>query len=498
MMNKKARKAFLSDFEHWYQLMVNQTTGIDGAERPSYVFKILSRFLFLYFLQHQGLLDNNQRYLYDKMEQCQSAGIPYHRFLTLLLQAIDTPYHQRSDEMPLDNVPYLRLFPESVLPDDITIPNQPFQEILNSLLWYMWDLEEQGEENRDEITPAILGYIVEKFVALKSPHARKSTGSFYTPEDICIFMSKSTVSPMILYQFESLTRRQPSKIPTGQEEAFLNQLIGTLDARECGLLLFVILPSLSILDPAVGAANFLVSALNLVSRVYREILAQIEHASRLQHPVLQQMLSRADETPGGRDYFIKKRILSRNLFGVDIQQEPLDISRMRLYLAMLSHVPTGTSLEPFPPLTFRLPCGNSLVGVDRITERERLQLARYPRYSALVETRKRLIKHYCCETLDLAQSASLYAQIQACRDEAYGYLNAILTERVATSSKAKKNHTKNTFTQEDLESLQPFHWAFDFDEVMNHPWWVRCDPEEAQIIEIGGQICGMTFGPHDR
>lgn len=494
-MDKKARKAFLSDVERWYNLTRSQLTGVADGERAGYIFTLFSRFLFLYFVQCQGLLEKNWHYLSDKLEQCQAGGIPYHRFLIWLLQAIDTPAYQRPARPILGRVPYLRLFPHAPLPesDTITIPDELFGEILNRLQWLTFDLEEQDEEKRAEVTPAILGYLVETFIARKSPYERKKTGSFYTPEEICVFLSKSTCYPVIQQQFEQLTGRQPAeRMSAGQEEPSLDQLIGTIDAREAGLLLFVILPTLSILDPAVGAANFLVSALRLVTRVYKEIFARIEDRQDMRHPALLQMMRKADSTPGGRDYFIKKRILSRNIFGVDIQQEPLDISCMRLSLALLSQVPAGTAPEPFPQLAFCLPRGNSLVGIDRITERERLQLARYPRYDELVAERKRLISLYCNDAFDRSQSSAIFAQIQACRSEAYGYLNEILTERVATNN--KKSRTKGPFTLQNLEMLDPFHYAYDFDDIMNRSSWTRCDPQEAQVSEEGNVRC-IRFGP---
>jgi len=497
-MEKIARKAFLADFERWHNLLLGQLIGVPDGEQSRYVFKLFSRFLFLYFVQRQGLLEKNQRYLHDKLEQCQALGIPYHRFLIWLLQAIDTPPYQHPVREILGRVPYLRLFPDSPLPesDAITIPDEPFGEILDRLQWLNYDLEEQNEAQRVEVTPAIMGYLVETYVALQSTEVRKKTGSFYTPEQICVYISKSTCYPMIQQQFEALTGRAPAeKLKGEQEDVALDRLIGTIDAREAGLLQFVILPTLSILDPAVGAANFLVSALQLVTHVYKEIFARIERIPEMQHPGLLKLLAAADSTPGGRDYFIKKRIVSRNLFGVDILQQPLDISRMRLSLALLSQVPEGSAPEPLPPLAFCLPCGNSLVGVDRITERERLQLARSPQFDALVAERKRLITLYCSNPFDRSQSAAIYARIQACREEAYGYLNEILMERVATSPKDKRGRAQDAFTLQNLERMNPLHWAYDFYDIMHHPSWVRCDPKEVQVIEEEGQVRGVRFGP---
>lgn len=96
----------------------------------------------------------------------------------------------------------------------------------------------------------------------------------------------------------------------------------------------------------------------------------------------------------------------------------------------------------------------------------------------------------CGERYKDTRGSAIYARIRACRDEAYGYLNEILTERVATPSKGRKT----TFTLQDFERLKPFHWAYDFDEVMNHSWWMRCDPKEALVIEAEGQVRGIRFG----
>jgi hypothetical protein len=501
-MDKKTRKALLKEYEAWHQQMVAGVTGLDDTQmRQAYCFTLFSRMTFLYFLQTRGLLDRDHRYLPHKLEQCQAASIPFTHFLSWLLMALDTPCHQRPGPIQnlLGHVPYLRLFPEAALPyaAAITLPDQFFQGVFARFEQFTWDLSEIGDEDRPEITPAILGFLAETYVSLQSPYNRKSTGSFYTPEVLCNFLTSSSCYPIIQQRLEGLTRRQPGTIPVGQEDTSLEQLLDGMDARDAGLLLFVILPSLSICDPANGAASFLVAALEKVSHLYLSILERIERCPHLHHPALLQFQRAGDESLGGRAYFAKKRVLERNLFGVDLQQEPLDVSRLRLYLSLLQEVPVGAELAPLPSLAYSLLRGNSLIGVVRITEQEQPYLSAFPHYERLVAEKEQLIDCYRsdAEALDLFLGTALYARIQECREEAYRCLNAVLMRQLEASP--KKGKKKIDLTMEDMEGFTPFHWAYEFEAIMHHPWWYRCDPCEAQIIEDSRtrRIRGIRFGP---
>lgn len=496
-MDKKVRKALLKEFEQWHRQMTETVTGIDDREeRHAYCFKLFSRTTFLYFLQTKALLDGDQEYLSHKLEQCQAEGLSFTHFLSWLLMALDTPYHQRpgSFRALLGQIPYLRIFPEvtPLYAENITLPNQFFQDVFQRFGQLIWDLDEREEEDREALTPAIFGYLAETYIALKSPFERKKTGSFYTPEVLCNFLTQSTCYPVIQQRLEELTGRKPCEIPAGGEETSLEHLFDSLDTRDAGLLLFVILPSISILDPANGAANFLVSALHKMSHVYLSILERIERLPNLHHPALSFFQSSSDAGLG-RAYHIKKRILSRNIFGVDLQQEPLDVSRMRLYLSLLHEVPVGATLEPLPSLAFSLVRGNSLIGLDRI-ERVQAYLSAYPHYNSLVATRQQLIECYHAAAGDLLVGNAIYAKIQVCREEAYRCLNAVTLQHLAASPK-NKGKKKFTMTLEDLEGFTPFYWPYDFEQIMQHPWWYRCDPREAQVIEVEGKVRGIRFGP---
>src|SRR5205814_3973513 len=66
------------------------------------------------------------------------------------------------------------------------------------------------------------------------------------------------------------------------------------------------------------------------------------------------------------NYFIKKRIITDNLFGVDIMEEGAEIARLRLFLALVSSAHSVDQLEPLPNIDFNILAGNSLIGLLKV------------------------------------------------------------------------------------------------------------------------------------
>ncbi len=67
-------------------------------------------------------------------------------------------------------------------------------------------------------------------------------------------------------------------------------------------------------------------------------------------------------------YFIKKRIVTDNLYGVDIMEEATEIAKLRLFLALVSSAHDVNELEPLPNIDFNIMAGNSLIGLTRVDE----------------------------------------------------------------------------------------------------------------------------------
>ena len=61
-------------------------------------------------------------------------------------------------------------------------------------------------------------------------------------------------------------------------------------------------------------------------------------------------------------YFVLKRILLDNLYGVDIMPEAVEVCKLRLFLKLAAQVDPGGRLEPLPDVDFNVRAGNALVG----------------------------------------------------------------------------------------------------------------------------------------
>jgi len=104
------------------------------------------------------------------------------------------------------------------------------------------------------------------------------------------------------------------------------------------------LDHIRILDPACGSGAFLIQALNRLVEEYRWVVAEME---------------RINGQPGLFDQeAIIRSILSHNIYGVDINQESVEITKLALWLH------TASPGKPLCSLDHNIRCGNSLVGAD--------------------------------------------------------------------------------------------------------------------------------------
>src|SRR5205085_4512519 len=62
-------------------------------------------------------------------------------------------------------------------------------------------------------------------------------------------------------------------------------------------------------------------------------------------------------------FYIKERIITDNLFGVDIMEEATGGARLRLLLALVASARRAEQLEPLPRVDSNILAGNSLIGL---------------------------------------------------------------------------------------------------------------------------------------
>lgn len=478
-VTKKFYREYADERVHFTELI----EGIDDdRDRRWYASILLNRLMFIYFLQQKYFLDNgNINYLQNKLlETRQKSGKDkyFSAFLkALFFEGFAKPEKERSPEARklLGEIKYLNggLFLEHKIERDYTgihIPDKAFENIFQLFGRYSWNLNDIPGGRDDEINPDVLGYIFEKYIN------QKAFGAYYTRPEITEYLCEHTVYKLVLDNINS--RAIPGSSRTYKFDS-IAELLLNLDAPLCHQLLKDILPSLSLLDPACGSGAFLVAAMKTLINLYSAIIGKIEFVNDRN---LTDWLKKAKAEHKSISYFIKKTIITDNLFGVDIMEEASEIAKLRLFLALVASARSVDELEPLPNIDFNILVGNSLIGLMHVDDKDfenRPSSLFRKSYREILAEKNRLIDNYRHTASYASDLRTLRDNIDKIKAEAGETLNDILLAEFinlgikyeeATWDTAKNKEgkpKKRKLAIRDIEDLTPFHWGYEFDEIIN-------------------------------
>ncbi|NCR89202.1 MAG: ATP-binding protein [Microcystis aeruginosa G11-01] len=498
---EKITKKFYQEFQREHLQFLPFIQGIDReSDRKWYTSVILNRLMFVYFLQRKGFIDNDLNYLQNQLQASQRRGenLFYRQFLqTLFFQAFAKPESQRDASVTalVGKVKYLNggLFLQHPLENryqNICIDDQAFENILDLFSRYSWNLDDTPGGRDDEINPDVLGYIFEKYIN------QKAFGAYYTRPEITEYLCDRTINKWIVERSNQLYPRK--------QFASISELLINLDSPLCEILIKDILPQLSILDPACGSGAFLVAAMKTLIAIYSGVIGTIELRGDSK---LKQWLAAVRKSHPSLGYYIKKRIISDNLYGVDIMEEATEIAKLRLFLALVAAAQSLTELEPLPNIDFNIMSGNSLIGLIRVDEKSFnlmgeeniLQSLTAQNYQAILAEKNRSIELYKEHAFQLGEVQGtpqenrlqmLRNHIEDVNRESLVKLNQILLDEFSgklsikyESAQLTGKAKKRLLTLSDMQSLKPFHWGYHFDKLItekggfdviitNPPWEV--------------------------
>jgi Putative DNA-binding domain len=476
-------KKFYAEFQQEHIAFLEFIKGIDDErDRRWYASIMLNRLMFVYFLQKKYFIDNgDDLYLQNKLAESRKRGrdLYYSEFLTtLFFEGFAKPEEERSAKARtlLGTIKYLNggLFLEHRIELDwkrIQIADKAFDNLFALFGRYSWNLNDTpgGEDN--ELNPDVLGYIFEKYIN------QKAFGAYYTRPEITEYLCERTIHKLILDRVNKPAI--PGALPARQFESIAEMLMN-LDAQLCRELINDVLPDLRLLDPACGSGAFLVSAMKTLIGVYSAVIGRIKFLSNSNLTRWLKEIEREHDPA----YFIKKKIITDNLFGVDIMEEAVEIAKLRLFLALVASAQTVEQLEPLPNIDFNILAGNSLIGLMHVDDHEfdkrhaQGNLFVKP-YRDVLEEKNRLIDNYRRTTSYADDLRRLRDNIDEKKKEALGTLNDILLNSFvnlgikfeeATWDDAKKKEgkpKKRPLKIEDIEALRPFHWGYEFDQIIN-------------------------------
>ncbi|GAA8089306.1 class I SAM-dependent DNA methyltransferase [Helicobacter pylori] len=255
------------------------------------------------------------------------------------------------------------------------------------------------------INPSVLGLVFEKLNGYKE-------GSFYTPSFITSYMCKESITPIVLDKFNAIYQWDCKD---------LEALKGKIDrnfSNEKAKEYLQLLLTLRICDPAVGSGHFLVSVLNemvliayklgLIASLYRHEL-RLENDEIIIHTpedkVFKYTIPHSENDPHHqiqKELFeLKKDIIENCLFGVDINPNSCEITKLRLWIELLKYSyyifekgKNTNNLETLPNIDINIKCGNSLISRFALKDKALLKTEKNKTLEYYIAEYKELVKIY--------------------------------------------------------------------------------------------------------
>ncbi|AJC91465.1 type IIS restriction/modification enzyme [Campylobacter subantarcticus] len=523
-----------------YYLIASKLPKHDFEEVLKFIILWLNRILFLKLIESNLVRFNDDKTLkflnYEKIPNFTTLS---HLFFDILAKEKHTRTQSKFSYLPylnsslfekqaiekttleiatLENDALLEYHPHTQLKDDKGKSKKGKVGLLEYLFEFLdsfdFGADEQSEElikQKELINSSVLGNVFEKLNGYKE-------GSFYTPSFITSYMCKASIEKVVLDKFNHTFKLNATKL-----NELRTQLRQEKISQEQKLAL---LNSIRICDPAVGSGHFLVSALNAMLMVHYELgLFEEDFYLSVQNDEILVQNHKGQFLEYKRPDFDKdkthlcqkelferkKDIIENNLFGVDINPNSCEITKLRLWIELLKHSfyesfddTNYHDLKTLPNIDINIKCGNSLISYFEIHK----SLSHYPNIKERMDKYKRIVKDYkegfytdktfiakeiknlkesfknfCLkdkfakEIKQLTNGANEYSKkygdflAQDEKDENFrAFFSKNMFEFDFDESAAKKEFKKLKKLYEsifDLESANPFEWRFEFSEVLD-------------------------------
>ena len=311
---------FFRQFRHTLERMAAGVSGpILPADRHAIALLQLTRILFLYFVQARGWLAGNPRFLAEGVDECLARKRNVHRDLLrpLFFGTLNRPAAERGRRArALGSIPFLNggLFEPHPLERRLRrdIGNDLWRDAFDGLFErFHFTLE---ADERGGVAPDMLGRVFEGVMA---PDERRASGTYYTPAALVGELLDQALIPLVADRLGCSETRAEQRLADGESSAW--RAVRTL----------------KVLDPAVGSGAFLLGALE-----------------RLTPP-----------HPNGRHAAaLRRQVLRRNLFGVDLNGAAVRLTELRLWLAVVAadRSDRPERVQPLPNLDCLIRQGDSL------------------------------------------------------------------------------------------------------------------------------------------
>ncbi|MBI4685363.1 MAG: Eco57I restriction-modification methylase domain-containing protein [Nitrospirae bacterium] len=342
---------FLKEIESWRDMLARniamRNPDLSQRELNFAVQRTIDRIIFLRICEDRGVEE------YGKLMTLMNGANVYRRLLEHFRYA-DEKYNSGLFHFQKEK-------DRHELPDELTpslfIDDRHLKDIMKRLYY------PESPYEFSVLPTEILGQVYEQFlgkvirltsghraIVEEKPEVRKAGGVYYTPAYIVDYIVKNTVGRIL------------DNAPAFGTPSLVKRGTGGVTPKEAS--------KIRILDPACGSGSFLLGAYQYLLDWHRDwyINDSPEKWAKGKNPALYQAQ--------GGDWHLttaeKKRILLNNIYGVDIDSQAVEVTKLSLLLKVLEGE-NNQSLErqlkfyherALPDLGDNIKCGNSLIGPD--------------------------------------------------------------------------------------------------------------------------------------
>ncbi|HJW86799.1 MAG TPA: DNA methyltransferase [Candidatus Brocadiaceae bacterium] len=348
--------AFLCEIESWRDVLARslaiRNTNLTQKELNFAVQRTIDRIIFLRICEDRGI----ERY--GRLMAMLNGDAVYARLCELFRRA-DERYNSGLFHFQTEKG---RSEQPDVVTPNLDIDDKPLKDIIRNLYY------PDSPYEFSVLSADILGQVYEQFlgkvirltaghraVVEDKPEVKKAGGVYYTPTYIVDYIVKNTVGKLLKLEIQN----SKSEIQNPKSK------IKDVSPKDVS--------NIRILDPACGSGSFLLGAYQCLLDWHRDwyVANAPEKWATGKNPVLCQaqgggwLLTTAE----------RKRILLNNLYGVDVDPQAVEVTKLSLLLKVLegeSEQTIAKQLKLFheralPDLGNNIKCGNSLIGTDFYT-----------------------------------------------------------------------------------------------------------------------------------
>nr|WP_294894752.1 N-6 DNA methylase [uncultured Pedobacter sp.] len=317
--------------------------------------KLLGRLVFLYFLQRKGWMGvptpqkdkeviwkgGYNNFIHKLFNEADSADKFHSKYLTELFYNTLNNKEREGYIFLIDgkspfadgkkvSVPYLNggLFDDDFSNGNkIDFPKQLFESLFAFLEQYNFTIDENSPEDHEVgIDPEMLGHIFENLL-----EDNRDKGAYYTPKEVVHYMSQQS----IIHYLKHNLKTDASDIDKFIKSNIISEYIKVNQSKINTLLIEV-----KVCDPAIGSGAFPMGVLKVIFNS----LLNLHNSQNSNKPF--------------NEAKVKKKIIQKSIYGVDIEKGAVDIARLRFWLAL---VVDEDEPQPLPNLDYKIMQGNSIL-----------------------------------------------------------------------------------------------------------------------------------------